>query len=99
MEMGYRFCATIEDGRQNMTSLQLCDLTPSVVAKILVMMVRTHTGLDDLAYWSSSDGNKEKLPNENSISSNSWNMEVFVQLLKEFVSIGYVLLIRVISFE
>lgn len=84
--MGYGFCSNIEDGRQNMNSLHLRDLPPAVVAKILIMMVRTHTGLDDLAFWTSADSNKEKNINENQMSSNSWNIEIFVQLLKEFVS-------------
>ncbi|XKL59833.1 hypothetical protein PGB90_000849 [Kerria lacca] len=84
MEMGYGFCSNIEDGRQNMNSLHLRDLPPAVVAKILIMMVRTHTGLDDLAFWTSADSNKEKNINENQMSSNSWNIEIFVQLLKEF---------------
>lgn len=68
-----------------MNSLNLRDLTPAVVAKVVIMMVRTHTGLDDLAYWASTDGNKEK--NENSLTNSTWNVEVFVQLMKEFVSI------------
>lgn len=69
-----------------MNSLHLRDLTPTVVARIVIMMVRTHTGLDDLAFWTSSDGNKEKTTSENQSSCNTWNVEVFIQLLKEFVS-------------
>lgn len=86
MEMGYGFCVTVEKGRQNMTSLQIRDLTPTIVAKVVIMMVRTHTGLDDLAFWTSEEGNNEK-HNENTTSADSWNVEVFVQLVKEFVSI------------
>lgn len=85
MEMGYRFCSTLEEGRQNVNSLHLRDLTPTAVARILIMMIRTHTGLDDLAFWT-SDTSKEKSINENSVSCNTWNVEVLVQLLKECVS-------------
>lgn len=70
-----------------MSSLHLRDLTPTAVARVVIMMVRTHTGLDDLAYWTSSE-NKEKTPSENQSSSKTWNIEVFIQLLKEFVSIS-----------
>lgn len=69
-----------------MNSLHLRELSSTVVARVLTMMVRTHTGLDDLAYWTNSDSNKEKTISENSSSCNTWNVEVFVQLLKEFVS-------------
>lgn len=85
MELGYRFCSTLDEGRQNVNSLHLRDLTPTVVARILIMMIRTHTGLDDLAFWA-ADATKEKIINENSVSSNTWNVEVLVQLLKECVS-------------
>lgn len=85
--MGYGFCATLDEGRQNMNSLQIRDLTPTVVARVVIMMVRTHTGLDDLAYWASIDNNSEKSNNENCSTPTSWNVEVFVQLIKEFVSV------------
>lgn len=85
--MGYGFCATLDEGRQNMNSLQIRDLTPTVVARVVIMMVRTHTGLDDLAYWASVDNNSEKSSNENCSTPSSWNVEVFVQLIKEFVSV------------
>ena len=90
MEMGYGFCVSVEKGRQNMTSLQIRDLTPTIVAKVVIMMVRTHTGLDNLAFWTTNDSSNEK-HNENSTSTNTWNVEVFVQLIKEFVSINYTL--------
>ena len=85
MEMGYNFCASLEEGRQNMNSLHFRDLNPTVVARILVMMVRTHCGLDDLALWTSGATKRDSESSENQ-SPTSWNIEVFVQLLKEFVS-------------
>lgn len=95
MEMGYNFCASLEEGRQNMNSLHLRDLNPTVVARILVMMVRTHRGLDDLALWTSGATKRDSESSGENQSPSTWNIEVFVQLLKEFVSISFI----IISFD
>jgi len=47
MEMGYNFTSSVEACRSALASLGGRDLSASAVARILSMMARTHTGLDD----------------------------------------------------
>lgn len=91
--MGYTFCSSIEDGRAQMNSLGMRDLPPSVVARILILMVRTTSGVEDVPqpcnpFWNNPDPSNDKSGRENSSSqaNKASNVEIFVQLLKEFVS-------------
>lgn len=47
MEMGYNFTSSVENCRSALNSLGGRDLNPAAIARILSMMARTHSGLDD----------------------------------------------------
>ncbi|XP_049786692.1 CCR4-NOT transcription complex subunit 1 isoform X4 [Schistocerca cancellata] len=96
MEMGYGFCSSVEECRNNLISLGAREMTPAMTARVLSMMVRTHTGLDEQVglqnlqnpanYWGNSNdsGSKEKGSSDSS-HPNTWNVEIFAQALKELV--------------
>ncbi|XP_042855455.1 CCR4-NOT transcription complex subunit 1-like isoform X4 [Penaeus japonicus] len=44
-ELGYSFCSTVEECRSNLGNFCVTSITPAAVAKVLGVMVRTHTGL------------------------------------------------------
>jgi len=91
MEMGYSVCSSLEECRRNLLSVTngcIPSITfgPESVAKVISMMIRTHTGLDSqlpLPYWTDDDFDHDT----DKISSNSitWNIEVFVNTIKELV--------------
>lgn len=91
MEMGYSVCSSLEECRRNLLSVTngcVPSITfgPESVAKVISMMIRTHTGLDSqlpLPYWTEDDSDHDT----DKISSNSitWNIEVFVNTIKELV--------------
>ena len=100
MEIGYGFCSSVEECRNNLVNLGAREISPPIVARVLGMMVRTHTGLEEqvalqniqtpASFWSSSweSGSKEKGGADVGHPS-SWNVEIFVQTLKELVSCSY----------
>lgn len=45
LELGYSFCNTVEECRSNLANFGVNSITPAAVAKVLGVMVRTHTGL------------------------------------------------------
>ncbi|XP_019755712.2 CCR4-NOT transcription complex subunit 1 isoform X2 [Dendroctonus ponderosae] len=70
-ELGYIFTSTLEECRNSIIKLGGRDIAPSTVARVLAVMCRTHTGLDDaLGAFKGSE-------------VRSWNIEIFVQALKE----------------
>lgn len=46
-EIGYGFTANVEECRNNLMKLGGRDISPSVVARVLTIMCRTHSGLED----------------------------------------------------
>lgn len=85
MEIGYGFCSSVEDCRNHLVTLGAGNVSAGGVARVLAMMVRSHTGLDS-AYWAGTTDPappKEKPPEPP--HPTSWNVEVFVQTLKELV--------------
>lgn len=86
-EMGYSFTASLEDCRNNLINLGGRDITPQSVARVIGVMCRTHTGLEDSlnlqtpnSFWPNSNPElKDKVSNGQA----SWNVEIFVQALKE----------------
>ncbi|XP_031355964.1 CCR4-NOT transcription complex subunit 1 [Photinus pyralis] len=73
-EMGYGFTLTLEDCRNNLLKFIGRDINPTAVARTLAFLCRTHSGLEEslnLPGSFSKDGR------------NTWNVEVFVQALKE----------------
>lgn len=91
--MGYSICSSLDECRRNLLSVTSgCDASvtfgPKSVAKVISMMIRTHTGLDSqlpLPYWTRKNTNNninKSLKSENLIT---WNIEIFVNTIKELV--------------
>ncbi|XP_072292046.1 CCR4-NOT transcription complex subunit 1 isoform X2 [Eucyclogobius newberryi] len=87
-EVGYVFCASVDDCRNIILQYGVREVTASQVARVLGMMARTHSGLTDGIPLQSisapgggiwSDG-KDK---SDSSQSNTWNVEVLIDVVKE----------------
>lgn len=87
MELGYGFTSSVEECRSSLSSLGAGEITPLCAAKVLSHMARTCTGLEDAAglhsFWGNSSTNQDG--KEKSDSPTTWNVEVFIQTLKEIV--------------
>ncbi|XP_022241734.1 CCR4-NOT transcription complex subunit 1-like [Limulus polyphemus] len=88
-EMGYCFTASVEDCKTNLLHLCQNQIMPSVVARILSVMARTHTGLgDSISLQSLGSGgsmwNDSKDKNDGNHFT-TWSVDVFVQALHELV--------------
>lgn len=92
MELGYGFTSSIEDCRSALASLGAREISPAIAARVIAHMARSYTGLDDAgslqSFWGSSattqDSNKEK--SSDGSTPSTWNIEIFVQTLKEIQS-------------
>lgn len=95
MEMGYSICSSLEECRRNLLSVisgnnSSIIFGPLSIAKVLSMMIRTHTGLDsqtDLSYWPGDNANHDQ--EKNSSNCTTWNVDFFVHTVKELVLIYY----------
>ncbi|KAF2893609.1 hypothetical protein ILUMI_12564 [Ignelater luminosus] len=77
-EMGYGFTSSVDECRNSLLKLVGRDVNPSTVARTLSLMCRTHSGLEEsLNIQTPGSFNKD--------GRNTWNVEVFVQALKEVV--------------
>ncbi|XP_054566168.1 CCR4-NOT transcription complex subunit 1 isoform X3 [Eptesicus fuscus] len=87
-EVGYGFCASIEECRNIIMQFGVREVTAGQVARVLGMMARTHSGLTDgiplqsisapgSGIW--SDG-KDK---SDGAQAHTWNVEVLIDVLKE----------------
>ncbi|XP_029687920.1 CCR4-NOT transcription complex subunit 1 isoform X2 [Takifugu rubripes] len=87
-EVGYVFCASLDECRSIIHKYGMREVTACQVARVLGMMARTHSGLSDgiplqsisspgSGIW--SDG-KDK--NDGS-QPHTWNVEVFIDIVKE----------------
>ncbi|XP_014265048.1 CCR4-NOT transcription complex subunit 1 isoform X5 [Maylandia zebra] len=87
-EVGYGFCASLDECRNIIVQYGVREVTASQVARVLGMMARTHSGLTDgiplqsisapgSGIW--SDG-KDK--NDGS-QTHTWNVEVLIDIVKE----------------
>lgn len=96
MEMGYSICSSLEECRRNLLSVtggnasgSSVYFSPASIAKVLSMMIRTHTGLDSqstLTYWPGDSSNHDiDKTSLNSSSLTTWNIEVFVHTIKDLV--------------
>lgn len=91
MEMGYSICSSIEECRRNLLSVTGVSGSSVIfgstsIARVLSMMIRTHTGLDtqsSLTYWPGDNSSHDKDKTTN--NSISWNVEVFAHTVKELV--------------
>ncbi|XP_060254344.1 CCR4-NOT transcription complex subunit 1 isoform X14 [Ovis aries] len=90
-EVGYGFCASIEECRNIIMQFGVREVTAAQVARVLGMMARTHSGLTDgiplqsisapgSGIW--SDG-KDK---SDGAQAHTWNVEVLIDVLKELLS-------------
>ncbi|KAI1235489.1 CCR4-NOT transcription complex subunit 1, partial [Lamprotornis superbus] len=87
-EVGYGFCASVEECRTIIMQFGVREVTAAQVARVLGMMARTHSGLTDgiplqsisapgSGIW--SDG-KDK---SDGSQAHTWNVEVLIDVLKE----------------
>ncbi|XP_062856839.1 CCR4-NOT transcription complex subunit 1 isoform X3 [Trichomycterus rosablanca] len=87
-EVGYGFCASVDECRNIILQYGVREVTASQVARVLGMMARTHSGLSDgiplqsisapgSGIW--SDG-KDK---SDSSQLHTWNVEVLIDVVKE----------------
>lgn len=92
MELGYSVCSSLEECRRKL--LALADgcvpsvvFSPQSIAKVLSMMIRTHTGLDSQLSLPYSLGIKDHdVENVSSfVKCTTWNVEIFVKTIKELV--------------
>ena len=65
--------------RRALSSLGTRELSPAAVARVLGAMVRTHSGLDHSPNFWADKEKPEAMPH-------TWNVDVFVQTIKEVVS-------------
>merc|ERR1719458_2145691 len=82
LEMGYHFTSSVEECRASLLQLGGREVYASTVAKVIGVMVRTHTGLEDCSSlpgltsdggWAEKDKPTEK----------TWNVEVFIKSVHE----------------
>lgn len=78
LEVGYSWTENLEGCRERLSSMA-GEIKPGVVARVLGMMARSHTGLPS-SLWPSETDKPDQPP------LNTWNVDVFVQALKEVVS-------------
>lgn len=91
MEMGYSICSSLEECRRNLLSVTNGSGSSVIfgagsIAKVLSMMIRTHTGLDTqstLTYWPGDNTNHDQ--DKTSKNSLTWNVEIFVLTIKDLV--------------
>ena len=92
MELGYSFTSSVEECRSNLISLgaDKREMTARCVAKVLAYMARTCSGLEDAgglhSFWESSSSNQDN-KEKSAETPTTWNVEVFVQAVKEVVCI------------
>ncbi|XP_033331917.1 CCR4-NOT transcription complex subunit 1 isoform X4 [Megalopta genalis] len=92
MELGYGFTSSVEECRSALAGLGAREISPACAARVLGHMARTCSNLDDAgglqSYWGNSgatqDANKEK--SADNVPPITWNVEVFIQALKEIQS-------------
>lgn len=93
MELGYGFTSSVEECRSALTGLGAREISASCVARVLSHMARTCTGLEDTgglqSFWSNSNSGQDSNKDKSSDGSKTWNVEVFVQTLKDMVYIQH----------
>ncbi|XP_053558399.1 CCR4-NOT transcription complex subunit 1 [Bombina bombina] len=87
-EVGYGFCASVEECRNIIVQFGVREVTAVQVARVLGMMARTHSGLTDgIALQSiSSPGSgiwSDGKDKNDGVQAHTWNVEVFIDVVKE----------------
>lgn len=100
LEMGYRFTSSIDECQNALIHFGLQELKPAILARMLTVMIQTHSGLKDntqiyVSQHSSSylliknkfqDTNSVYLSVENEKNSvQTWNVEIFVLTINDLV--------------
>ena len=89
MELGYGFTSSVEECRSTLASLGALKLTTRCLAKVIAHMARTCSGLEDAggihSFWENSSANQDN-KEKSADAPTTWNVEVFVQAVKEVVS-------------
>lgn len=88
-EIGYSSCASVDECKNTLIHFGVQDITPSSVARVIGMMVKTVFGLGEhvtIQNYGSSSVSLDKLGlSELTPGPATWNVEVFVQTLKEMI--------------
>ncbi|XP_046976723.1 CCR4-NOT transcription complex subunit 1 isoform X2 [Vanessa cardui] len=89
-DIGYTFTASVEDCKNNMINFGAREPTAIDIARIISMMVRYHATLPEGPqiqtpgnYWMNHEAKKEAIAHGH---PETWNVEIFVQTLKELAS-------------
>uniref|UniRef100_A0A3B3REG1 CCR4-NOT transcription complex subunit 1 n=1 Tax=Paramormyrops kingsleyae TaxID=1676925 RepID=A0A3B3REG1_9TELE len=88
LELGYGFCASVDECRNIIMQFGAREVTASQVARVLGMMARTHSGLSDgialqsISAPTSGIWSEGKDKNDTS-QTHTWNFEVFIDVVKE----------------
>lgn len=91
MELGYGFTSSVEECRSALAGLGAREISPTCAARVVAHMARSCNSLDDTgdlqSFWGNSgaaqDVSKEK--SADNAAPTTWNVEVFIQALKEIV--------------
>jgi len=84
LEMGYHFTSTVQECRASLLKFQGRELCGAqTIAKVIGVMVRTHTGLDENNSLPLSAPDNGSAWDKSEKSEKTWNMEVFVQSIHE----------------
>jgi len=84
-ELGYTFTANVDQCRANLRQLGGGpDIHAATVARIIGVMVRTHTGLDDPTTLQNMNATGTSLWEKDKVNEpKTWNMEVFIKAVHE----------------
>jgi len=82
LEMGYHFTSSVEECRASLLQLGGREVYAATVAKVIGVMVRTHTGLDDTTTLPIA-GPGNTMWEKDLKSDKTWNVEVFIQSVHE----------------
>ena len=83
-DMGYQFTAKPEACRSHL--MRLCGSEPmhaATVARIVGVMARTHTGLDDSTTLQNMNATGTSLWDKDKNEPKTWNVEVFIKVVHE----------------
>ena len=82
LEMGYHFTASVEECRAALLQLGGREVYASTVAKVIGVMVKTHTGLPDNSTLPLAPDTNSLWEKENK-ADKTWNVEVFIKTVHE----------------
>lgn len=82
LERGYSCTASPDECRSTLMQFGVREITPSSVAKVLGMMARTPTGLNDQGQVSSGWDLSDKTEKP---GVNTWNVDVFISVVQDLV--------------